>query len=73
MINGILIHNLANKNCNCNFSRFNLLYCSTFDLKFLFFSYIIVTLIERINEKLKELESKQVKSGISDDSCNFCF
>ena len=30
-----------------------MLYCSTFNLKFLLFSYIIVTLIERINEKLK--------------------
>ena len=60
MMNGILIHNLANENCNCNFFRFNLLYCSTFNLKFLFFSYIIVTLIERINE------SKVLKSQLTD-------
>ena len=39
------------------------LICCTFNLNFLCFSNIIVTLIERINEKLKKLENKQVKVG----------
>ena len=44
--------------------RSGLLYCSTFNLKFLFFSYINVILMERINKsKLADARGSLRSSG----------